>query len=102
MRAGRRLCRSSAGRDKANPRPLPTTAELRDERVRQWTEYFSGPSSEADYRRAFLRYSPLFWDIVRSDQRELLRLLVDRVPADIGVSSIFGLSVTFMGHREGG
>ncbi len=82
------------------PSPHPTTAELRDERARQWTEYFSGPSSEADYRRAFLRYSPLFWDIVRSDQRELLRLLVDRVPADVGVPSIFGLSVAFIGHAK--
>lgn len=79
---------------------LPTTAELREERARQWTAYFSGPSDEADYRRAFLRYSPLFWDIVRSDQRELLRLLVGRVPADIGVPAIFGLSVTFIGHPK--
>ncbi len=79
---------------------LPTTAELRDERARQWTTYFSGPSEETDYRRAFLRYSPLFWDVVRSDQRELLRLLVGRVPADIGVPAIFGLSVTFIGHPK--
>lgn len=84
----------------AKPTSLPTTAELRDERARQWTEYFSGPSSEADYRRAFLRYSPLFWDIVRSDQRELLRVLVGRVPADIGVPAIFGLSVAFIGHAK--
>jgi len=82
------------------PAQLPTTAELRDERARQWTALFSGPSDEADYRRAFLRYSPLFWDVVRSDQRELLRLLVNRVPADIGVPAIFGLSVTFIGHPK--
>ncbi len=80
--------------------PLPTTAELRDSRARQWTASFSGPSEEADYRRAFLRYSPLFWDVVRSDQRELLRLLVGRVPADVGVPAIFGLSVTFIGHPK--
>lgn len=79
---------------------LPTTAELRDERARQWTVYFCGPSAEADYRRAFLRYSPLFWDIVRSDQRELLRLLVGRVPAEVGVPAIFGLSVAFIGHPK--
>lgn len=79
---------------------LPTTAELRNERTRQWETYFNGASAEADYRRAFLRYSPLFWDIVRSDQRELLRLLVGRVPADIGVPAIFGLSVTFIGHPK--
>lgn len=82
------------------PAQLPTTAELRDERTRQWTAYFSGPSAETDYRRAFLRYSPLFWDIVRSDQREMLRLLLGRVPADIGVPAIFGLSVTFIGHPK--
>ena len=61
---------------------------------------FQRSVDEADYRRAFLRYSPLFWDVVRSDQRELLRLLVDRVPADIGVPAIFGLSVTFIGHPK--
>ncbi len=82
------------------PAQLPTTAELRNERARQWAAYFSGPADEADYRRAFLRYSPILWDIVRLDQRELLRLLVGRVPADIGVPAIFGLSVTFIGHAK--
>jgi len=82
------------------PTQEPTTAELRDERARQWALCFVGPSAEADYRRAFLRYSPVFWDIVRSAQHDLLRLLVDRVPAEIGVPSVFGLSVIFVSHPK--
>jgi len=82
------------------PTPEPTTAELRDERARQWARCFAGPSAEADYRRAFLRYSPVFWEIIQSAQNDLLRLLVDRVPADIGVPSVFGLSVVFVSHLK--
>ena len=82
------------------PTQEPTTAELRDERARQWALCFAGPSAEADYRRAFLRYSPVFWDIVQSAQHDLLRLLVDRVPAEIGVPAIFGLSVIFVTHPK--
>lgn len=82
------------------PTQEPTTAELRDERARQWALCFAGPSAEADYRRAFLRYSPVFWDIVQSAQHDLLRLLVDRVPSEIGVPAIFGLSVIFADHPK--
>ena len=82
------------------PTQEPTTAELRDERTRQWEICFAGPSTEADYRRAFLRYSPVFWDIIQSAQHDLLRLLVDRVPSEIGVPAIFGLSVIFVTHPK--
>lgn len=78
----------------------PTTAELRAQREAEWATYFRGPSSEADYRQAFLRYSPLYWDIVESTQRGMLRLLVDRVPAEIGVAAIFGLTVLFGKHGK--
>lgn len=73
----------------------PTTAEIREARAREWDEHFSGPSDREDYRKGFLRYSPLFWDIVQSTQRDLLRLLVGRVPAELGVPAIFALTVVY-------
>jgi hypothetical protein len=78
----------------------PTTAEIREARDRDWAERFPGPSQLDDYRKAFLRYSPLFWDIVQSTQRDLLRLLVGRVPAELGVPAIFGLTVVFGAHPK--
>lgn len=78
----------------------PTTAEIRASREREWAERFPGASAIDDYRKAFLRYSPLFWDVVQSTQRELLRLLVGRVPADLGVPAIFGLTVVFGSHPK--
>src|SRR5687768_11041686 len=68
------------------------------DRAEQWAAHFDAPSATIDYRRAFLRYSPLGWDIVESTQRELLRLLVGRVPAELGVPAIFSLSAIFSGH----
>lgn len=78
----------------------PSTAEIRAEREQQWRTYFQGASGEEDYRRAFLRYSPLFWDIVQSTQRDLLRVLVGRVPAEMGVAAIFSLSVLYARHGK--
>ncbi|HEU5422967.1 MAG TPA: hypothetical protein VFU72_05460, partial [Nitrolancea sp.] len=78
----------------------PTTADMREERERAWAERFPGPSSLEDYRRGFLRYSPLFWDIVQSSQHDLLRLLTGRVPAELGVPAIFGLTVLFGRHPK--
>lgn len=78
----------------------PTTADVREERERAWAERFPGPSSLEDYRRGFLRFSPLFWDIVQSTQRDLLRLLTGRVPAELGVPAIFGLTVLFGRHPK--
>lgn len=84
----------------ANGLEPPTTAELRARRALEWERAFLGASREDDYRRAFLRYSPLFWDIVQSTQCELLRLLVGRAPAEIGVPAIFGLTVLFGHHGK--
>lgn len=92
------LFRRSRRNDKAEQ--APTTAELREQRMREWYARFPGPSSEDDYRRAFLRHSPLFWDIVQSTQRDLLSLLVGRVPADLGVPAIFSITVLFGKHPK--
>lgn len=83
-----------------NGRYEPTTGEIRAQRARDWATLFQGPASEEDYRRAFLRYSPLFWDIVQSTQRSLLLVLVDRVPADLGVAAIFSLTVLYGHHGK--
>ncbi len=78
----------------------PTTASIREQRAIEWAEYFEGPSGQEDYRRAFLRQSPLPWEIVLATQRDLLRLLVGQVPADLGVPAIFGLTVLFSEHPK--
>ncbi len=78
----------------------PTTAELRARREAEWARHFRGPAGEEEYRRTFLRYSPLLWDIVQETQRDLLRLLVGRVPAEIGVPVIFSLTVALSHHPK--
>lgn len=78
----------------------PTTAELRAEREADWARVFAGAADEGDYRRTFLRYSPLLWDIVQSTQGDLLRLLVGRVPAEMGVAAIFAVTVLFAHHGK--
>ena len=89
------------GRDRRRQEePIPTTADIREARERAWAERFPGPAALDDYRRAFLRYSPLFWDIVQSTQRDLLHLLTGRVPAELGVPAIFGLTVIFGHHPK--
>jgi hypothetical protein len=78
----------------------PTTAELREARARDWATCFSGPSEERVYRRAFLRYSPLGWHLIVSSQGDLLRLLLGRVPAELGVPAIFGITALFGRHPK--
>lgn len=78
----------------------PTTAELRAQREAQWAAAFPGPSAADDYRRTFLRFSPLYWELVQSTQRELLALLIDRVPAELGVPAIFALTALYANHRK--
>lgn len=89
--------RSRRGQNNQHP---PTTAELRERRLREWEERFPGPASEDDYRRAFLKHSPLLWDIIQSTQHDLLRLLVNRVPAELGVPVIFSVTVIFGRHPK--
>lgn len=78
----------------------PTTASIREQRAREWAGYFGGPSGRDDYRRAFLNQSPLPWEIVQATQQDLLRLLIGRVPADLGVPVVFGLTVLFSEHPK--
>jgi hypothetical protein len=78
----------------------PTTASIRELRTTEWSGYFEGRSNPEDYRQAFLRQSPLPWEIVQATQRDLLRLLVGRVPADLGVPAVFGLTVLFNEHPK--
>lgn len=80
--------------------PEPTTASIREQRANEWAGYFEGPSSQEDYRRAFLRQSPLPWEIVQATQQDLLRLLVGQVPAALGVPAVFGLTVLFSDHPK--
>lgn len=86
------------GHGNGNGASAPTTAELRARREEEWGRLFPGPGDEEDYRRAFLRFSPLYWDIVQSTQQQLLQVLLYRVPAELGVPAIFGLSVLFGRH----
>ena len=78
----------------------PTTASIREQRAAEWAGYFEGASGEDDYRRAFLLQSPLPWEIVQATQRDLLRLLIGRVPANVGVPVVFGLTVLFSEHPK--
>jgi hypothetical protein len=86
-------------RQRERERPA-TTAELREARARDWATCFTGPAEERDYRRAFLRYSPLGWDLIVSTQGNLLRLLLGRVPAELGVPAIFGITALFGRHPK--
>lgn len=78
----------------------PTTASIREQRAAEWSSYFEGPSNPENYRQAFLRESPLSWEIVQETQRDLLRLLVGRVPSNLGVPAVFGLTVLFNEHPK--
>lgn len=55
----------------------------------------------AAYQRAFRAHTPAAWEMVESGQADLLNLLVDRLPADLGVGVIFGVSVLFGGRADG-
>jgi hypothetical protein len=65
-----------------------------------WKTVFSGDASQGAYQSGFQAHTPLSWDLVQSSQSDLLRMLVNRVPADIGVPVILGLSVLFGDHPK--
>jgi len=92
------IFRRSHVHQNGNGSSAPTTAELRARREEEWNRLFPAAGDEEDYRRAFLRFSPLYWDIVQSTQQELLQVLLYRVPAELGVPAIFGLSVLYSRH----
>ncbi len=78
----------------------PTTADIREQHAKAWDSTFDGPTHPEEYRRAFLLHSPLPWEILQSTQQDLLRLLIGRVPAELGVPAIFGLTVLFSHHPK--
>jgi hypothetical protein len=60
-----------------------------------------GDASREAYRAALGRYTPAGWEVVERGQRDLLRLLVGRVPAETGAGVLFGLAVLFRAHPKG-
>jgi hypothetical protein len=55
----------------------------------------TGDASREAYQRAFRLHTPATWDLVELSQGDLLGMLVDRVPAEVGVGAILGVSVLF-------
>ncbi|MCM8749500.1 hypothetical protein NET02_10105 [Thermomicrobiaceae bacterium CFH 74404] len=80
--------------------PRPTTAMLRAERAREWEACFPGDASEEAYRVVFLRYSPLPWPLVHAAQGDLLRLLIKRVPAELGVPALLAVTALTATHPK--
>jgi len=78
----------------------PELSEAGPSRADVWRDTFPGDSSRAAYQSEFQTHTPLSWDLVQSSQSDLLRMLVNRVPADIGVPVILGLSVLFGSHPK--
>jgi hypothetical protein len=69
-------------------------------RADTWAAVFTGDASRQAYRSTFQAHTPLSWDLVQSSQGDLLRMLVNRVPADTGVPVVLGLSVLFGSHPK--
>lgn len=65
-----------------------------------WAAHFPGDSSRRAYQSRFQAHTPLSWDLVESGQGNLLRMLVNRVPADIGVPVVLGLAVLYSAHPK--
>lgn len=78
----------------------PDAADVQSSRADAWAEAFPGDASQQAYQSAFRKHTPLSWELVQSSQSDLLRMLVNRVPSDIGVPVILGLSVLFGEHPK--
>lgn len=76
--------------------PEPTNAEERGEPSGAATD----PRSAVAYRLGFQRYAPVAWDVIERAQGDLLRLLVGKLPADLGVPAILGANVLFETHPK--
>jgi hypothetical protein len=84
--------KDDSGEDAASA-PAPSRAE-------SWSAAFPGDASREAYRSEFRTHTPLAWELVQSSQLDLLRMLANRVPADIGVPVVLGLSVLFGSHPK--
>jgi hypothetical protein len=73
---------------------------LRAVRAREWGACFPGEAGEEAYRAVFPRYSPLPWPVVHAAQGDLLRLLVGRVPADLGVPVLLAIAALTREHSK--
>jgi hypothetical protein len=69
-------------------------------RAEAWIALFPGDSSLRAYQSRFQTHTPLSWELVESGQDNLLKMLVNRVPADIGVPVVLGLSVLYSAHSK--
>jgi hypothetical protein len=72
-----------------------------DPAARAWSAVFAGDATRAAYQLAFRARTPAGWELVASAHSDLLRLLINRVPAELGVGAVFGLAVLFGGHPKG-
>jgi hypothetical protein len=79
--------------DAEQPPVEPTRAEA-------WAALFPGDGSLRAYQSQFRAHTPLSWELVESGQSNLLRMLVNRVPADIGAPVVLGLSVLYSAHSK--
>lgn len=66
-----------------------------------WDDVFTGDASRGAYQRALRQHTAVAWDVVETGHDDLLRLLIGRVPAELGVAIILGLSVLFTAHPKG-
>lgn len=65
-----------------------------------WNALFPGDASREAYQNQFRERAPVAWEIVEAGQNDLLRLLVGKISADIGVGVILGLSILFGAHPK--
>lgn len=65
-----------------------------------WRDMFPGDASREAYQLAMRPLTPLSWDVIEESDGDLLRLLIGRVPAELGGMVIFGLAVLFSGHPK--
>ena len=93
MRFWQRQQRKQAGDFPDDVLAEPTRDDL-------WAEAFPGDASHGAYQAAFRAHTPLSWELVQSTQSDLLRMLMNRVPADIGAPVVLGLSVLFGSHPK--
>ena len=79
---------------------LPDAAANQQTQAAAWVAIFPGDTSQQAYEAGFRTHTPLSWELVQSSQGDLLRMLVNRVPADIGVPVVLGLSVLYGEHSK--
>jgi len=77
-----------------------TTAELRAKRMQEWAHWFTGEASVPAYRTALAKHTSLAWEALWDAQSDLLRLLVDRVPAELGAPALLAIITLSARHSK--